>query len=97
MAAPGFAHEAVEALKSKQRLRLVRLEVQWLTSPDPPRGAVLASDGFFPCAGSIEYAAGAGNCAFVQPGGLLRDAEVIAACDERDLTMVFTDRRVFRH
>jgi len=61
------------------------------------RGTVLASDGFFPFADSIEHAAGAGIIAFVQPGGSMRDAEVIAACDERDLAMVFTDRRVFRH
>lgn len=61
------------------------------------RGTVLASDGFFPFADNIEHAAQAGIAAFVQPGGSMRDAEVIAACDQRDLAMVFTDRRVFRH
>jgi phosphoribosylaminoimidazolecarboxamide formyltransferase/IMP cyclohydrolase len=61
------------------------------------RGTVLASDGFFPFADNVEHAAAAGITALVQPGGSVRDAEVVAACDERDLAMVFTDRRVFRH
>lgn len=60
-------------------------------------GAVLASDGFFPFADNIEHAADAGIVAVVQPGGSVRDAEVIAACDRRGMAMVFTDRRVFRH
>jgi phosphoribosylaminoimidazolecarboxamide formyltransferase/IMP cyclohydrolase len=62
-----------------------------------PRGTVLASDGFFPFADNVEHAADAGVTAFVQPGGSVRDAEVIAACDRRGLAMRFTDRRVFRH
>lgn len=61
------------------------------------RGTVLASDGFFPFADNVEHAADAGVTAFVQPGGSMRDAEVIAACDRRGLAMLFTDRRVFRH
>ncbi|MBI1797904.1 MAG: bifunctional phosphoribosylaminoimidazolecarboxamide formyltransferase/IMP cyclohydrolase [Candidatus Eisenbacteria bacterium] len=60
-------------------------------------GAVLASDGFFPFADNIEHAAAAGIGAIVQPGGSMRDAEVIAACDRHGMAMVFTDRRVFRH
>jgi phosphoribosylaminoimidazolecarboxamide formyltransferase / IMP cyclohydrolase len=62
-----------------------------------PRGTVLASDGFFPFADNVQHAADAGVTAFVQPGGSVRDAEVIAACDARRLAMLFTDRRVFRH
>jgi phosphoribosylaminoimidazolecarboxamide formyltransferase/IMP cyclohydrolase len=60
-------------------------------------GAVLASDGFFPFADNIEHAAAAGLTAIVQPGGSMRDAEVIAACDAHGVAMMFTDRRVFRH
>jgi len=60
-------------------------------------GAVLASDGFFPFADNIDHAARAGITAVVQPGGSIRDAEVIAACDRHGMTMMFTDRRVFRH
>jgi phosphoribosylaminoimidazolecarboxamide formyltransferase/IMP cyclohydrolase len=61
------------------------------------RDTVLASDGFFPFSDNIEHAAEAGVMAFAQPGGSVRDEEVIAACDHRGLAMVFTDRRVFRH
>lgn len=60
-------------------------------------GAVLASDGFFPFADNIEHAAQAGVTAFVQPGGSVKDADVIAACDARGLAMMVTGRRVFRH
>jgi phosphoribosylaminoimidazolecarboxamide formyltransferase / IMP cyclohydrolase len=60
-------------------------------------GAVLASDGFFPFSDNVEHAAKAGIRAIVQPGGSVRDAEVIAACDAHGVAMVFTDRRVFRH
>jgi len=60
-------------------------------------GAALASDGFFPFADNIEHAAEAGIAAIVQPGGSMRDAEVIAACDRLGLAMLFTDRREFRH
>jgi len=61
------------------------------------KGSGLASDGFFPFADSIEHAALAGVTAVVQPGGSVRDAEVIAACDRHGIAMMFTDRRTFRH
>jgi phosphoribosylaminoimidazolecarboxamide formyltransferase/IMP cyclohydrolase len=60
-------------------------------------GAVLASDGFFPFADSIDHAAEVGLTAVVQPGGSVRDAEVIEACNRHGLAMVFTDYRTFRH
>ena len=55
-----------------------------------PRGAVLASDGFFPFADGVEEAAAAGVTAIIQPGGSVRDDEVIAAADRHDLAMVLT-------
>ncbi len=60
-------------------------------------GAVMASDAFFPFRDSIDTAAGAGITAVIQPGGSMRDNEVIAAADEHDLAMVFTGMRHFRH
>jgi len=60
-------------------------------------GAALASDAFFPFADNVEHAAAEGIAAIVQPGGSMRDAEVIAACDRLDVAMVFTGRREFRH
>ncbi len=61
------------------------------------RGAVLASDAFFPFADGVEAAAQAGVAVVMQPGGALRDAEVIAAADRLELAMVLTHRRHFRH
>jgi len=61
------------------------------------RGAVLASDGFFPFDDCVRLAAEAGVTAVIQPGGSRRDQEVIDACDELGLAMVFTGRRHFRH
>jgi phosphoribosylaminoimidazolecarboxamide formyltransferase/IMP cyclohydrolase len=60
-------------------------------------GAVLASDAFFPFPDSIPIAAAAGVRAIVQPGGSRSDADVIAACDEHHIAMVFTGRRHFKH
>jgi len=62
-----------------------------------PKGAVLASDAFFPFADGVEEAARAGVRAIIQPGGSVKDAEVVAAADEADLAMVFTGIRQFRH
>jgi phosphoribosylaminoimidazolecarboxamide formyltransferase/IMP cyclohydrolase len=61
------------------------------------QGSVVASDAFFPFADGLIAAAEAGVTAVIQPGGSMRDAEVIAAADERGLAMVFTGMRHFRH
>ncbi|MFN8587068.1 MAG: bifunctional phosphoribosylaminoimidazolecarboxamide formyltransferase/IMP cyclohydrolase [Candidatus Eisenbacteria bacterium] len=58
---------------------------------------VLASDGFFPFPDSVTHAAEAGVTAIVQPGGSVKDADVIAEADRLGLAMIFTDRRTFRH
>ena len=60
-------------------------------------GSVMASDAFFPFRDGIDAAAEAGIKAVIQPGGSMRDAEVIAAADEHGLAMVFTGVRHFRH
>ena len=60
-------------------------------------GAVMASDAFFPFRDGIDTAAAAGISAVIQPGGSIRDDEVIAAADEHGLAMVFTSIRHFRH
>ena len=61
------------------------------------KGAVMASDAFFPFRDGIDNAAKAGIACVIQPGGSLRDAEVIAAADEHNIAMVFTGMRHFRH
>jgi phosphoribosylaminoimidazolecarboxamide formyltransferase/IMP cyclohydrolase len=60
-------------------------------------GVVLASDGFFPFPDGVTHAAQAGIRAIVQPGGSVKDAEVVAEADRLGVAMLFTDRRVFRH
>lgn len=61
------------------------------------QGAVMASDAFFPFRDGIDNAAAVGVSAVIQPGGSMRDAEVIAAADEHGMAMVFTGMRHFRH
>ena len=60
-------------------------------------GAVLASDGFFPFPDAVEEAAKAGITAIIQPGGSVRDAEVVAAADRAGIAMIITGKRMFRH
>jgi phosphoribosylaminoimidazolecarboxamide formyltransferase/IMP cyclohydrolase len=66
--------------------------------PEPlTRGSVVASDAFFPFADGLLAAAEAGATAAIQPGGSVRDAEVIATADAKGLAMLFTGVRHFRH
>ena len=66
-------------------------------SASPAIGSVVASDAFFPFADGLLTAAEAGATAVIQPGGSMRDEDVIAAADEVGLAMVFTGMRHFRH
>jgi phosphoribosylaminoimidazolecarboxamide formyltransferase/IMP cyclohydrolase len=64
---------------------------------DRSQGSVLASDAFFPFRDNLDEAAKAGVTAVVQPGGSMRDADSVAACDEHGLAMICTGVRHFRH
>ncbi len=75
------------------KIAALKAEEAGLTVP----GSVLASDAFFPFRDGIDAAAAAGIQAMIQPGGSMRDAEVIAAADEHGIAMVFTGVRHFRH
>ncbi len=61
------------------------------------KGAVMGSDAYFPFRDGVDHAAEAGVCAIIQPGGSVRDPEVVAAADEHGMAMVFTGHRQFRH
>ena len=61
------------------------------------QGSVMASDAFFPFRDGIDAAAAAGISAIIQPGGSMRDEEVIAAANEHNISMIFTGMRHFRH
>jgi len=80
-----------------QMSRVDSVEIAIDKAGDRARGAVLASDAFFPFADSIAAAAEAGIVAVIQPGGSRRDDEVIEACNRYDIPMILTGRRHFRH
>ena len=61
------------------------------------KNAVMASDAFFPFRDGIDKAAASGITAIIQPGGSIKDEEVIAAADEHNIAMVYTGTRHFRH
>jgi len=77
------------------RVDSVRLSIE--KAQVPVEGAVLASDAFFPFADGPQAAFDAGVTALVQPGGSIRDDEVVAACDAAGVSMILTGRRHFRH
>jgi len=78
---------------NSSRIAVIKAEMAGLQV----KGSVVASDAFFPFADGLLSAAAAGASAVIQPGGSLRDSEVIAAADENGLAMVFTGMRHFRH
>ncbi|MGA9839417.1 MAG: bifunctional phosphoribosylaminoimidazolecarboxamide formyltransferase/IMP cyclohydrolase [Thermoplasmata archaeon] len=82
---------------SGQPTRVTAVELACAVAGDRARGAVLASDAFFPFPDGVEAAGKAGVSAIVQPGGSLRDPEVIAAAERYGIAMYFTGWRVFRH
>ena len=108
-----FAWKAVKHIKSNaiafvkdrtlvgmgagQPNRVVSVHLSQRAAGDKAAGCVLASDAFFPFPDNIELAADAGITAIVQPGGSIRDDEVIAAANQAGIAMVFTGVRHFRH
>jgi phosphoribosylaminoimidazolecarboxamide formyltransferase / IMP cyclohydrolase len=94
-ALPGGARLNGVGAGQMSRVDSVRLAVSKATAD--PRGDVMASDAFFPFADGLNVAAEAGITAVIQPGGSIRDEEVIAAADAADVAMVFTGVRHFRH
>jgi len=89
--------EATVGVGAGQMSRVDSVMVAGHKAGERSRGAVMASDAFFPFADGIEAAAKHGIAAIVQPGGSVRDAEVIAAADQLGLAMCFTGVRHFRH
>ncbi|MET0286796.1 MAG: bifunctional phosphoribosylaminoimidazolecarboxamide formyltransferase/IMP cyclohydrolase [Polyangiales bacterium] len=80
-----------------QMSRVVSVEIAVKKAGADARGSVLASDAFFPFADGVEAAAAAGVTAIIQPGGSVKDAEVIAAADAANIAMIATGVRHFRH
>ena len=80
-----------------QMNRVGSVEIAIATAGDRINGAVLASDAFFPFPDSVERIHTAGIQAIIQPGGSIRDQEVIDACNKYGIAMIFTGKRHFRH
>lgn len=89
--------DATVGIGAGQMSRVVAVELAAQKAGDAAKGAVMASDAFFPFPDGVEAAAAAGVTAVVQPGGSKKDEDVIAACDRAGLAMVFTGVRHFRH
>ncbi|HEY6238835.1 MAG TPA: bifunctional phosphoribosylaminoimidazolecarboxamide formyltransferase/IMP cyclohydrolase [Thermoplasmata archaeon] len=89
--------DATVGLGSGQPTRVKAVELAVEVAGERARGSVLASDAFFPFADGIEVAGAAGVRAILQPGGSVRDGEVIAAAEKWGIAMYFTGWRVFRH
>ena len=88
---------ALVGVGAGQMSRVDSVEISIRKAGDRARGAVLASDAFFPFDDSIHQAAEVGIAAVIQPGGSRRDDQVIAACNQHGLPMIFTGVRHFRH
>ena len=95
------AHDRTLAIGAGQMSRVDAVKAAVLkagaSTDDALRGSVVASDAFFPFKDGLDAVVATGATAVVQPGGSMRDAEVIAAADEHGIAMVFTGRRHFRH
>ena len=88
---------ALVGVGAGQMSRVDSVEIAIKKAGDRAAGSVLASDAFFPFADSIEVAAQAKIAAIIQPGGSVRDDEVIAACNQHGIPLVLTGNRHFRH
>ncbi|HEV3475277.1 MAG TPA: bifunctional phosphoribosylaminoimidazolecarboxamide formyltransferase/IMP cyclohydrolase [Actinomycetota bacterium] len=80
-----------------QMSRVDSVDIACRKAGDRARGSVMASDAFFPFRDGVDRAAESGVAAVIQPGGSVRDDEIIAAADEHGMAMVLTGRRHFRH
>ena len=89
--------ERVVGIGAGQMSRVDSAMIAAYKAKENARGAAMASDAFFPFRDGIDEAAKAGVTAVIQPGGSIRDEEVIKAADEHDMAMVFTGVRIFRH
>ncbi len=90
-------HRALCGVGAGQMSRVDAVKIAIEKAGERARGSVLASDAFFPFPDSIEIAAAAGIRAIIQPGGSVKDSEVVAACAEHSIPLVLTGRRHFLH
>ena len=92
-----FKDDAAVGIGAGQMSRVEAVQLAVMRAGDRSRGAVMASDAFFPFPDGLQVGADAGVTAVIQPGGSVKDADVVAAADEAGIAMVVTGRRHFRH
>jgi phosphoribosylaminoimidazolecarboxamide formyltransferase/IMP cyclohydrolase len=85
------------AVGAGQMSRVDAAKIAVMKAQIPLAGSVVASDAFFPFRDGVDALAASGAVAVIQPGGSIRDEEVIAAADEHNMAMIFTGMRHFRH
>ncbi len=90
-------HDRTLGIGIGQTKRVFSAQIGALNSCEPLKGSVAASDGFFPFRDGIDALHEAGVTAVVQPGGSIKDQEIIGACDEHGMAMILTGNRHFRH
>jgi phosphoribosylaminoimidazolecarboxamide formyltransferase / IMP cyclohydrolase len=88
---------ATVGIGAGQMSRVDSVQIAVKKAGDRVKGSMLASDAFFPFRDNVDAAAAAGITAIIQPGGSMKDADSIAACDEHGIAMLFTGVRHFRH
>jgi len=91
------APDRVLALGAGQTSRVDAVKLARLKTRFPLAGSAVASDAFFPFRDGVDEAAAAGVSAIIQPGGSVRDAEVVEAANQHDIAMILTGMRQFRH
>jgi len=87
----------IQRVGAGQMSRVDSVKIAVMKAQNPLQGTAVASDAFFPFPDGVEEAAKAGATAVIQPGGSIKDSEVIAAADRLGLAMVFTNMRHFLH
>ena len=92
-----FRDGAAVGVGAGQMSRVEAVQIAVHRAGERARGSVMASDAFFPFADGLEEGIRAGVTAAIQPGGSMKDAEVVAAADEAGIAMVVTGRRHFKH
>ena len=80
-----------------QTSRIASVEIALEQAGKSAIGAIMSSDAFFPATDSIEKAAQAGITLIIQPGGSLKDKDIIKACEQAGIKMLFTGQRCFKH
>jgi phosphoribosylaminoimidazolecarboxamide formyltransferase/IMP cyclohydrolase len=92
-----FQHGAAVGVGAGQMSRVEAVQLAVSRAGERARGSVMASDAFFPFPDGLEEGIRAGITAAIQPGGSMKDAEVVAAADAAGIAMVATGRRHFKH